>query len=500
MRTSDILAQRTATLVTTLTAWPRRSGPAVVNDIHSQLNATRVHRVIDVRHIADAREAVLAARDESRSVCIGGGWHAMGGQQFADGGVLLDTRRFNRVLSFDRERGTVEVEAGIQWPELVAQLNDIQERDSASGRTYQRWGIAQKQTGADRLSIGGAVSANVHGRALTMRPFVGDVVSLTLVDAEGRVRRCARDENAELFSLVLGGYGLFGFVATVTLQLVPRRKLRRVVEVLTSDALAEAFEARIGAGFLYGDFQFAIDPSSPDFLHRGIFSTYEPIDDESPIPDDQHALTPEQWRGLLLLAHVDKQRAFDLYASHYLSTSGQQYWSDQHQLSTYLDDYHVAVDAHLRARGQDASATEMITELYVPRSRLAELLAAARDDFRRNAVDVIYGTIRLIERDDESFLPWARDRYACVIFNLHTAHTTAGLAHSAATFRRLIDTAITLDGSYYLTYHRHARRDQVLACYPRFVAMLRKKREHDPAERFQSEWYRWYREMFADEL
>ena len=500
MPPADILAERTATLVTTLTARPRRTGPAVVNDIHSQLNATRVHRVIDVRSIDDVRDAIRVARNEGRSVCIGGGWHAMGGQQFADDGVLLDTRRFNRVLSFDRLTGLVEVESGIQWPELVARLDEIQDADGATrGAPLRRWGIAQKQTGADRLSIGGAVSANVHGRGLTMRPFVGDIEALTIVDAEGQSRRCSRTENPDLFRLVVGGYGLFGFVATVTLRLTPRRKLRRVVEVLTSDRLAQAFESRIRDGFLYGDFQFAIDPSSTDFLHRGIFSTYQPIDDDSPIPEDQHTLTPEQWRQLLLLAHVDKQRAFDVYASHYLSTSGQQYWSDQHQLTTYLDDYHASVDAHLRARGHAASATEVITELYVPRQRLAELLAAARDDFRRNAVEVIYGTIRLIERDDETFLPWARDRYACVIFNLHTVHTPPGLAHSAATFRRLIDIAIALDGSYYLTYHRHARRDQVLGCYPRFIEMLRLKRVYDPEERFQSEWYRWYKQMFADD-
>jgi hypothetical protein len=30
--------------------------------------------------------------------------------------------------------------------------------------------------------------------------------------------------------------------------------------------------------------------------------------------------------------------------------------------------------------------------------------------------------------------------------------------------------------------------------------MLRLKREHDPGEVFQSDWYRHYREMFADRL
>ena len=54
---------------------------------------------------------------------------------------------------------------------------------------------------------------------------------------------------------------------------------------------------------------------------------------------------------------------------------------------------------------------------------------------------MIYGTVRLIERDAESFLAWARQDYACVIFNLHTVHTEEGICDSADAFRRLIDRA-----------------------------------------------------------
>jgi FAD/FMN-containing dehydrogenase len=489
----SVLAERTSALVSALTTRPRRSGAAVVNDIHSQLNATRVAAIVEVRAAADARDAILAS-SAAAPICIAGGWHAMGGQQFVDNGTLFDTRRFNRVLAFDAERGVVEVEAGIQWPELIRELGALQ----ASVPEDSRWAIRQKQTGADRLSIGGALSANVHGRGLTMRPFVADIESFTLIDAAGALRRCSRTEDAELFRLAVGGYGLFGFVATVTLRLMRRRQLERVVELVDSDRAVAAFEELIAAGFLYGDFQFAIDPDSDDFLHRGILSAYRPVVRGGAPPNGQLALTPEQWRGLLLLAHVDKSRAFDLYAAHYLATSGQRYWSDLHQLSTYLDDYHVAVDAQLAARGEPAGGTEVITELFVPPERLESFLAAARDDFRRHAVNVIYGTVRLIERDEESFLPWARRRSACVIFNLHTTHTAAGLAHAADAFRRLIDLAIAQDGSYYLTYHRHARRDQVLACHPALPTLLRKKLDYDPGERFQSTWYRWYRSLLGE--
>ena len=107
----------------------------------------------------------------------------------------------------------------------------------------------------------------------------------------------------------------------------------------------------------------------------------------------------------------------------------------------------------------------------------------------------MYGTVRLIERDDESFLAWAREPWACTIFNLHVDHTPEAIARSGEHFRRLIDMAVRRGGSYYLTYHRHATREQVLACHPRLPAMLRAKRAHDPAERIQSDWYRHYRDM-----
>ena len=71
---------------------------------------------------------------------------------------------------------------------------------------------------------------------------------------------------------------------------------------------------------------------------------------------------------------------------------------------------------------------------------------------------------------------------------------------TAADFRRLIDRAIQHSGSYYLTYHRWASRQQVQACYLEFTEFLALKRQYDPAERFQSEWYRHYKKLFASEL
>ena len=464
------------------------SAGVVVNDVHSRLNATRVARVDAPPTLRDLQGVMRRAAREGRPVAIAGGRHAMGGQQFGAGAVQLDLRGLDRMLAFDPVRGLVEVEAGMQWPALISELRRLQARAAAP------WAIAQKQTGADRLSIGGAIAANIHGRGLAMQPFIADVESLTLLGPDGQVRRVSRSEHAELFRLVVGGYGLFGVVTSATIRLVPRRTLRRDVALLTVDSLMDSFDQRIAAGYLYGDFQFAIDPASDDFLNRGVFSTYAPVAADTPIPVDQRGLDLEDWQRLLYLAHTRKSEAFAAYSAHYLATSGQLYHSDLHQLADYLDDYHPALD---RALGASQPGSEMITEIYVPRPRLADFLAEVREDFRRERVDLVYGTIRLIEREEESALAWAREPWACTIFNLHVDHSPAAIARSGDHFRRLMDMAVRRGGSYYLTYHRHATREQVLACHPRLPDVLLAKRALDPAERIQSDWYRHHRDLLG---
>jgi FAD/FMN-containing dehydrogenase len=267
--------------------------------------------------------------------------------------------------------------------------------------------------------------------------------------------------------------------------------------VLPLSELPQAFAARIREGYLYGDFQFKTDERADDFLIAGVFSAYQPVALDAPMPAGQLALDPAAWRRLFALAHLDKARAFDTYRDYYLSTNGQIYWSDTHQLSYYDSEF----DAELKRLSPDYPAGSlMITELYVPMKRLGAFMDSVARDMRAHDTNLIYGTIRLIRRDDETFLAWAREDFACIVMNLRVEHSDTGLQKAEWEFQRLIDLALEHNGSYFLTYHRWARKDQLLKAYPQFVEFLKLKRRYDPQERFQSEWYRHYRAMFAEEL
>src|SRR6266498_2446145 len=150
----------------------------LVNDVHSQLNPTRVLNVLQPRTLEAVQNIVRTAAKHRQVISVAGGRHAMGGQQFGAGTLLIDIRKMNRVLHLDRDRGILEVEAGIEWPELINDYINLQSADA------KPWGIAQKQTGADRFTIAGTMAANGHG--LKMKPFISDVESFLLVDATGR--------------------------------------------------------------------------------------------------------------------------------------------------------------------------------------------------------------------------------------------------------------------------------------------------------------------------
>jgi FAD/FMN-containing dehydrogenase len=460
----------------------------LLNDSHSALNPTRIARLVTPHTVDDVVAAVQGAAADGLGVSISASRHAMGGQQFGTGTVHLDMRGMTRILDLDTDRGVVHAEAGIEWWELMDGLLALQADQSNS------WGIRQKQTGSDHLSLGGALAANVHGRGLTQRPIIADVESFTLVDPQGEVRQVSRTNEPALYGLVIGGYGLLGAVTSVRLRLAPRKILHRTVTLVTVDELIARFDERISDGFLFGDCQFSIDERSPDFLNVGIFSCYGPDTEATNIPDGQRSLSNQEWGRLLYLTHTDRAKAAAAYIAHYMATSGQLYWSDLHQRSEYIAGYHQLLD---QMTGATTPGSEIITEIYVPRSALAAFMVDAAAALRDGDPTVVYGTIRLVERDDESLLTWAREAWACVIFNLHTVHNEYGMASSAEAFGMLIDLARVHGGSYYLTYHRFASPAQLEACHPRFREFLGEKRRYDPEDRFTSDWYRHYSAAFT---
>jgi len=459
-----------------------------LNDVQSKLNETIVSEIVTPATTEDIAKTIVAATNSKQVVCPAGALHSMGGQQFAANGISLSSDSLQRIGHLNRDSMSISVETGVRWPQLIEHLTRSQQEFD------DKLTIIQKQTGADDLTLGGAISSNIHGRVLGRQPIVADIGGFDITTPQGERVHCSRDENRDLFALAIGGYGLFGFIDSVELRLTENLKLRREVTERSLEGVIPALEEYTKAGAKFGDFQYMTDEKSSDFLRKGILSVYLPVEKNQVIPADQNSLSLEAWKKLFVLAHTDKSQAYEEYVGHYLTTDQQLYWADEHQFSPYLPG---AGDMLFKKMGWENYASLMITELYVPRSRFLEFMSNAQKQLLSENANVVYGTVRLIEKEDETFLNWARDSFACIIFNLLVEHSSTGIEAAQRQFQTLIDCALEEGGSFYLTYHKWARKDQIETAYPQFEAFLGNKERYDPYGTFSSEWYRHYVNLFT---
>ena len=116
--------------------------------------------------------------------------------------------------ALDERANILTVGSGAVWADILPYLD-------AHGRS-----VAVMQSN-NSFTVGGSLSVNCHGWQAGNGPFVTTVESFRLMTADGEVRTCSRGENAELFGLVAGGYGLFGVVLDVRLRVVPNVRYRR---------------------------------------------------------------------------------------------------------------------------------------------------------------------------------------------------------------------------------------------------------------------------------
>ena len=459
----------------------------ILNDVQSQLNRTAVTRVETPSTPKEVGILLNKARSAGESICVAGALHSMGGQQFLTNGISLSSEYLNVIGPLDKRSKTVTVLSGARWPSLVRWLASEQSGNS------QRLTIIQKQTGADELSLGGALSSNIHSRVLGRKPIVEDIESFYITTSDGNRLKCSREENIDLFQCAIGGYGLFGVVDSINLKLTTRQLLERKVTENSLEEVIPLLEDYAGQGATYGDFQYMTDETSQDFLSKGILSVYIPSSKEAGYLDHGNELTVDDWKKLFVLAHTNKKMAYEQYLNHYLKTDGQRYWSDDHQFSPYLPEAGTLLGKTL---GWAIPRSLVITELYVPRSKFVDFMRRAKTVLEETEANLVYGTVRLIEQENETFLRWASQDFACVIFNLLVEHSSEGKRKATQQFQMLIDCALNEGGSFYLTYHRWARRDQVETAYPQFRSFLERKSRWDPTNLFSSDWYNYYSELF----
>lgn len=155
-------------------------------------------------------------------------------------GKVVLTRRLDRMLAFDPERGALTCEAGVSLQEII---------ETFLPRGY----FPPVVPGTQFVTVGGAIGCNIHGKNHHQDGCFGDhVLEMELMLASGDVVRCSREEHPELFWATCGGMGMTGVILSATITLMPVQSEALDVETIRVEDL---------------DHFFAVSAESSDFTH-----------------------------------------------------------------------------------------------------------------------------------------------------------------------------------------------------------------------------------------
>jgi FAD/FMN-containing dehydrogenase len=464
--------------------WAQRGG--TVNDA-SCLSRTAVAGIVDIHGDKDVSDALAYARARGLTVSAAGVKHSMGGQAFRKGGLVLDMRGLS-AIRLDPAQRTVTVGAGATWHAIQNAI-------------HPRFAVKAMQS-TDIFTVGGSISVNAHGMDHRAGAVMGSIRSLRVMLADGSIVTASREENPELFRLVVGGYGLFGVLLSATLDVVPNdiyRSERTILPTSQFPAFFRRIEADPSIGLTYAHLSTA--PGS--LLDEALVYSYRKVDERGLERAPLHEVGSTRLRRLTInlskRANLFKslkwwsEKTLEHRFERCTVTRAQAMGDGEACLVSRNDPMHDSV-AYLRNRLP--GETDILHEYFIPRERLIPFVNGLRDAIQRHDGNLLNASIRAVDAEDNA-LSYARSPAFSVVLYLNQKTDPAGNEKMAALTSDLIDLAIANGGRFFLPYQLHYSADQLRRSYPEIGAFFAAKRRWDPQGLFSNSWYARYAPAFS---
>jgi decaprenylphospho-beta-D-ribofuranose 2-oxidase len=190
------------------------------------------------------QEVFRLARERGLKVGLRGAGRSYGDASLNAEHICLDLSRMTRILDWNPHTGVIRVEPGVTLGQLWRYvLEDGWWPYVVSGTMFP--------------TIGGAAAMNIHGKNNFKAGTIGDhILEFELLLPTGKIKRCSRVQNADLFHAAIGGFGMLGCFLNLTLELKKVHSGLLRVEPISTANLGEmirVFEERMEqADYLVG--------------------------------------------------------------------------------------------------------------------------------------------------------------------------------------------------------------------------------------------------------
>ncbi|MDP1694021.1 MAG: FAD-binding oxidoreductase [Candidatus Woesearchaeota archaeon] len=443
----------------------------IINDV-SRLNPTHITAIIKNQEVQGIQQAVEEARKNNLKVSIAGKRHSMGGHAFYKEALVLDMTAFNKTINVDPKRKIVTVQSGATWGDVIEAINPH----------TLAIGVMQAY---NSFTVGGSLSVNVHESDPHFGPVVETVESFRLLLVNGTIVNVSRTENPELFSLVIGGYGLFGVILDVDLRLTENaiyKKQEQIIDYKEYYRVFKNLKEDENIRVIFARLSIARDET---LLKEVIVTTYEN--------------TQQTDQQQLELAHAQsgklKKWLFGLSRSYDWGKKLRWYLQKK-----YSDKFEPEIISRNNLMNNDigfldyysATDTDVLQEYFVPVEQLAAFTDKLREIVEKNNLNLLSATIRYIPKNDETVLSYATKESYGVVLYFNIGMSEEEQEDVQRWTREITAEALAHNGTYYLPYKLYASQEQIRKAYPHLDQFFEKKQQYDPQELFMNKFYATY--------
>tara|TARA_R110002049_G_scaffold307712_2_gene509061 strand:+ start:35693 stop:37180 length:1488 start_codon:yes stop_codon:yes gene_type:complete len=434
----------------------------VMNDA-SLLSPTPIYKHILLKDdpgdtmIAALRAEIRQARAQGRPVNVGAARHSMGGQAIPRDGHAITFD--NALVEPDSTAGLYRTHAGARWSQVIAALDPI--------------GFSPKvmQSNND-FGVAATFCVNAHGWPAPFGPMGSTVRGFDMVLADGELVRCSRDENTELFSQTMGGYGLTGIIITLDVEMEKNTRLKPTFTEMPAKDFGNAFVDALAdptVSMAYG----RLNVARADFFTQALMITYRATDDQSDLPAAAGSgmmskLARHIYRAQLGNEPIKRLRWWTE------TDLGPAVGGGATTRNSLINEPVITLD------DRDDTRTDILHEYFVTPERFPEFLALCRAVIPASYQEFLNVTLRFVNTDPESWLNYAPVPRIAAVMSFSQEMTARAEVDMARMTRALVDGIVGIGGAYYLPYRPHPTPAQLLRAYPRAAEFAAAKRAMDP--------------------
>ncbi|MEO5564353.1 MAG: FAD-binding protein [Chitinophagaceae bacterium] len=149
----------------------------------------------------------------------------------------VSTSGLNKVISLDKEKNTITIEAGIKYGEFCTHLDT---------NGYALHNLAS----LPHISVAGACATSTHGSGIKNGSLATGISAIEFINGEGEIVSLSKEKNGDEFAGAIVGLGAIGIITKMTLALQPAFKMKQwVFQNMPMSELEKNFEEIMSAGY-----------------------------------------------------------------------------------------------------------------------------------------------------------------------------------------------------------------------------------------------------------